>query len=43
MQKLNSFVSEHTLQVKNSDNRAAMRACYDRTAQFYRKAAGKKK
>ena len=35
MQKLEHFVSRHTQQVRDTDNRAALRQCFDRTAGFY--------
>ncbi len=41
MKKLDDFVSRRTLAVKGLNNQYQMRACYDKTAQFYKKPARK--
>ena len=40
MEKLENFVSRHTVQVRNSDNRDILRRCFDQTAVYYRKKGG---
>lgn len=40
MEKLESFVTRHTIQVRDTDNRAVLRRCFDQTAAYYRKRPG---
>ena len=37
MEKLENFVSRHTVHVRDTDNRAILRRCFDQTAVYYRK------
>ena len=39
MKKLDDFVSRRTMAVKGLNNQYQMRACYDKTAQYYKKPA----